>query len=389
MARGIPAYVNHRMLAWARETAGIDRADVAHHLQTTTDRIVAWENGNELPTMRQARILASLYKRPLSLFYFDDPPIEPPRPTDFRVTGRREEGDFPPALRFAIRDAYNRREDATRLLRALGLTAKPFDLGVSLSEKADVVGERMRKWANLTIDEQSKCSEPRVLYNLVRQKLEQNGILTFQMSGIPDETASGFSIAETPLPVISVNSGANPVRRLFTLFHELVHIALQQGGVCDLSSIDGSARKPRVEEFCNRVAGAVLVPREALLSHPIVKGHVGNRPWVQNQIVQLAAQFCVSKYVMLIRLRAVKKATEAYCSQMLSEYRKQEGIESPAASFVRVHDKVASVNGRLFTRLVLDSYFNEQISLVELSNLLDLNLEYLDRLADKIYREAS
>jgi transcriptional regulator with XRE-family HTH domain len=132
MGKSVPAHVNAKMLVWARETAGMDHQTVAGRLQTTVDRVTEWENQESLPSMHQARELARLYRRPISFFYFDTPPADPPRPTDFRITVLDEEHAFPPAVRFAIRDSHDRRDAAMRLMRSLGRRPIPVRLNATL-----------------------------------------------------------------------------------------------------------------------------------------------------------------------------------------------------------------------------------------------------------------
>ena len=76
----------------------------------------------------------------------------------------------------------------------------------------------------------------------------------------------GFSFAEPVLPVIAVNRKVRPNGQIFTLLHEFVHLMLRQSSICD---IDEEPPRPpeeqRIEVFCNRVAGAALVPAGVLV----------------------------------------------------------------------------------------------------------------------------
>ena len=55
------------------------------------------------------------------------------------------------------------------------------------------------------------------------------------------------------------------------LLHEFAHLMVRVSGVSDLET---DAKRPpedqRIEVFCNHVAAAALIPREALLSDPRV-----------------------------------------------------------------------------------------------------------------------
>ena len=92
-----------------------------------------------------------------------------------------------------------------------------------------------------------------------RRALEASGIVVFQMT-VSEEEARGFSIYAENLPAVVVNVKDAPNGRLFTMLHELAHLALRQAGICDLRE-DQTGQVPHyVEVFCNYVAGAALIP---------------------------------------------------------------------------------------------------------------------------------
>jgi Zn-dependent peptidase ImmA (M78 family) len=79
------------------------------------------------------------------------------------------------------------------------------------------------------------------------------------------------------------------------MVHEFVHLLLHADGVCDLDE----RKKPQSEEalveaFCNRVAGAVLVPAPALLAAPGVAEASRGKDWSDDELVALARRFWVS-----------------------------------------------------------------------------------------------
>jgi Zn-dependent peptidase ImmA (M78 family) len=134
---------------------------------------------------------------------------------------------------------------------------------------------------------------------------ERAGILVFQATGIAPGEMPGFSLPDRPLPVIGVNRKLTPNGRTFTLLHESVHVFLGQSSICDIE--EGQLRPPeeqRVEVFCNAVAAAALVPREALLSEGLVASHPPRpRDWSEAfELGSLGRVFGVSNEVVLRRL---------------------------------------------------------------------------------------
>jgi len=144
-----------------------------------------------------------------------------------------------------------------------------------------------------------------------------------------------------PLPVVVANIKDAPRGRIFTLIHELVHVMLAVGGICDLHDADEEA-------FCNQVAGAVLFPKEALLNSTVLRQHPRNNPvWSDIELQELSRKFGGSREAALVRLLTLKLTTQAFYERMRKEFlriyqeqqaRKQEeeGFAPPTQSLCRV-----------------------------------------------------
>ncbi len=61
-------------------------------------------------------------------------------------------------------------------------------------------------------------------------------VLPFFQLSMTQDKLRGFSIVDEANPVIGIKRGGeSPTGKIFTLFHELGHIFLNEGGLCDLS----------------------------------------------------------------------------------------------------------------------------------------------------------
>lgn len=67
MARGIPAIVTPEVLQWARDLDRITIDEIAQKLNVDAAKVSAWENGNEHPSLTQAKKLAKQYRVPFAL----------------------------------------------------------------------------------------------------------------------------------------------------------------------------------------------------------------------------------------------------------------------------------------------------------------------------------
>lgn len=78
--------VNHDVLKWARESINLSLEDGAQRMKKSKDIIQAWEKGYDTPTYAQLEKLAyDIYKRPLAVFFFPDPPKEESPKKSFRT----------------------------------------------------------------------------------------------------------------------------------------------------------------------------------------------------------------------------------------------------------------------------------------------------------------
>jgi transcriptional regulator with XRE-family HTH domain len=78
---------NSEVLRWAREWRQRSIDDAAKKVGARPEQIKAWESGEAVPTVRQARILADFYDRAFLEFFLPEPPDvpEPRILPDFRM----------------------------------------------------------------------------------------------------------------------------------------------------------------------------------------------------------------------------------------------------------------------------------------------------------------
>ena len=67
--------INKDILIWAREELNLSQEIVANKMGRKLEDVQAWENGEDYPTYAQLEKLSySIYKKPLALFFFPEPP---------------------------------------------------------------------------------------------------------------------------------------------------------------------------------------------------------------------------------------------------------------------------------------------------------------------------
>ena len=386
-ARSTEALVDPKILIWARETAGLSHEEAARILQTRYGKVRAWESGDERPSMPQLRKMASAYKRLLSDFYLSTPPSEIPLPHDFRRLPGEGVFRYSRSLRYQLRLARLRRDLALDLMEEQDIET-PLLPKFRLVENTEKLGDKIRDLLRVPLREQYTWRDPRKSYNAWRSRIEGAGVLVFQVTGVPPAEVLGFSLTEQPLPVIGVNRKLAPNGRTFTLLHEFVHVLLHQSSLCDLD--EDYFRPPqesRTEVFCNATAGAALVPREALLSDPLVSQYGRAPEWSDDELATLARKFGVSQHVILRRLLAFQRTTQTLYASRLALWRAQVTVEKDFDEDFRrnMPREVLSDLGRPFVRMVLESYLSSNMSLSDASRYLGLRAGQVAKVGELVW----
>jgi Zn-dependent peptidase ImmA (M78 family)/DNA-binding XRE family transcriptional regulator len=387
----VEALVEPSLLRWARESAGLDSELAAKKAGVKPERLGSWEAGERRPTIVQLRKLAHIYRRPIAVFYLPEPPADIPAPRDFRRLPGEVAGVESPELRYEIRRAVTRREIALELLSEEGEEALEFPLRARLSDDPDDLASRVRDALGVDLRTQYTWRGTYDPFNGWRAAIEEQGVLVLQMVDVDPAEARGFSISEMPLPAVVANIKDAPRGRTFTLLHELTHVILRQGGLCDL---DDLASRPvdrlNVEKFCNRVAGAVLIPRDALLSERTVRQHGRDPAWTDEELRSLAQQFGASREAVLRRLLDLGRTNEDYYRErregFLVEY--EEARRRREAGFAPPHQIALASAGPAFSGLVLSSYAHGNITASDVSDYLGIRLKHLARIEQQLVGRA-
>jgi Zn-dependent peptidase ImmA (M78 family) len=338
--------------------------------------------------MSQLRRMATAYKRLLSDFYLAQPPQEAPTPHDFRRMPGEVALRYSRALRYQLRLARQRRELALDLAAQLETEFPAIEAHLNHNDDPEATGAEIRRLLDVTIGEQRTWRDPRLAYNEWRKHIEQAGVLVFQATGIAPAEALGFSTPDRPLPVIAVNRRLRPNGRTFSLLHEFVHILLEQSSICDIEErVLRPPEEQQTEVFCNAVAAAALVPRDALLAEQLVANQPARtREWSEDELGALGRTFGVSNEVILRRLLTLGRTTSAFYAARRTFWGSlldPPTPPDPEAEFRRnMPQEVVSDLGRPFTGLIVDSYLNSYTSLSDVSRYLGLRAEQVTKVRE-------
>lgn len=384
------APVTPEVLRWARESVGATVEDAAKRAGVSDDRIRAWESGEAEPTVAKLRALAKLYQRSFAVFFLPEPPTTFDTMRDFRRLPGSTDHAWSRPLHKVYRRAVEQQEIAEELADEDATDEEPIALlSATVSDAPEAAAARMRSALGVSLEQQFSWRRPEDAFNGWLAAVESLGILVLRTSDVAVSEMRGFSLTGR-ISVIVVNALDWPRGQVFTLMHELAHLALREGGLCDLLEPQSTAAR-HVELWCNAVAAAILMPADSFLD-PEVIGPAGRSSWDDDVLAQLSARYGVSQEAVVRRLVTLDRATMEFYLQKRSEYqvaydeareeqrrRRRDRDGGPPPYRMAVRDR-----GRPYVRLVIDAYYRDLITPSTLSSLLGLKLKHLPSLQREV-----
>lgn len=380
MAKSIPAIITPKVLQWARELDMITIDEVSTKLKVSSDKVIAWENGTEYPTFNQAKNLAKQYRVPFAYFYLPDTPRKVKRldKVDYRTFGNIGAIDTSRELRWFLRDIEERRDTMIDLYAENEISVKPFTNKIAIESTEQDIASAIRDLLELTDDKQKHFRKPEAALSYCIAKLEEQDFLIFQAVKVNPSEMRGLSIAYDEFPIIALNRKDENSARLFTLFHELVHILTRTSGICnDIGQDDISQNQ--IELLCNKIAGLALVPEKQLKANDNIS-NIKKYGFDDVYVNALARDFAVSKEVIINRLWSIGVISKSTYFDTLKRYsaeylayknKKKKDVFIPPAL-----DKGTQV-GKLYAKTILSAYRSDKISPREASSyLLGLRVQH-------------
>lgn len=392
MSKRVKALIKPELLLWARESSRLPLEFVASKVRVPSAQLAGWERGDAYPSLAQLRKLANVYKRPLAVFYLSKPPRDFDAMHDFRRVQNAGALSISPLLALEMRKAWQRREVAIELADELGDLPVAFDLSFHPQTSAREASKMIREALGIKLGEQFRWRTHGAALNSWKKAVELLGVLVFEVEKITVKEMRGFSIGGKRFPVIALNSKDSKTARIFTLFHELAHLALNRTGLCDLRDDNAKVEDRDIEIFCNQVAGLSLVPTASLLAQPELAVSHGGR-WPDDEIAALSGRYKVSPEMLLRRLLSVDKISPSFYKTKRKEYEELNAklIEEEKRkakerrwNLPRYRAAVRN-NGAPFTRRVINAFHDDVITLSDVSDFLDVGVKHLPKIENHVF----
>ncbi len=300
--------VNPKILAWARETAGLSLEKAADAIQlgaarglSGAERLEALENHQWEPSRALLRRMAEKYRRPLIVFYSRRPPDKGNRGEDFRRAPNAPPLDYDPQLDALVRNVRARHDLARSLLEDEEAPPLDFVNSHTMQQGAPAVAESIRATIDFDVGEFRSARDVEAAFSYLRSCMERQGIFVLLVgnlgshhSNIPATTFRGYAIADVIAPFIVINDNDAHAAWSFTALHEAAHLWLGQTG------ISGPSHEAAIEVFCNNVAGQILLARAEIQELRDLMGLSIDE--VINRISPFAAERNVSRRLVAYQL---------------------------------------------------------------------------------------
>jgi Zn-dependent peptidase ImmA (M78 family) len=391
MAGSINFRLSSSVLEWARISMGYTLEEAAKKANVPTEKYEAWELGNSLPTYKQLETLAeNVYKRPIAILLLKDPPEEAPIQKDFRTVSNIELRNMGPELRLAVRKA-KRYQLILEEIEELENKSKVLDFQTTVNENPVEVAKQFREFIGLTVQEQ-KSWKPDESSRMFRRVLESVGVYIFHMA-FPMNQGRAFCLTGN-FPIVVLNMNDSNKGGIFSLFHEIGHILLNENDIFkDNISERSNQDYYAIETFCNKFSASLLVPDDAFEKD--ISFLRENRDHVQNVISRLSRQYNVSHEVIARKLVirellsnetfwTMKRLWDAQAQASKEKDRKKNRDNNDSGFDQSI--KVLFEKGPLYTSKILSAYQSGRISSSDLLSFLETKSSHIPKIVERLTR---
>jgi Zn-dependent peptidase ImmA (M78 family) len=287
------------MLVWARKRSGQQTSDFARRFP----KLQQWESGELAPTMRQLEDFAKATHTPVGFLFLPEPPVEEVPLPDFRTFGDEEVRTPTPDLLDTIYACELRQDWYRDFAEDRGYDEVELVGSLTVDHGAEEAAAQLRDLLGFGLARRVDFRTWSEALDGLRDHAEAAGVLVMINGVVGSDTHRrlnpkefrGFALADQLAPVVFINGADTKAAQIFSLAHELAHLALGGSALSrpDLAEMNmGSG----VEAWCNRVAAELLVPLAS-----IVEEYVAS-PYLTTELDRLAKFYKVSTLVVLRRI---------------------------------------------------------------------------------------
>ncbi|MBW4079196.1 MAG: ImmA/IrrE family metallo-endopeptidase [Acidobacteria bacterium] len=233
-----------------------------------------------------------------------------------------------------------------------------------------------RKWLDFSEEDQLGLKDSRLTFIWLQSKLASLGIDVL-VHKYPSSDAKAYCFAENPPLVVISSNDPHLGSRLFSLLHELCHLANGSSGLC---SPEERLWNYAQERQCDKFATHLLMPER------LVRRLAGDSMGAElaDRVDELSAMIKCSKTALLIRFEELGLTSPAETAAKIRELRDrspQKGRGSSSRKSNLLRD-----SGLRFSSQVFDAYSRDVISVLDASRMLNLNQGAFEEIGTQLGR---
>lgn len=286
------------------------------------DNIKHWLDGTKSPTFNQIEDFSKKSHIPLGYFFLQTPPIEQISLLKYRTLDSIQLTNPSRNLIDTIHDMEAVQEWMVNYRKEWNYDTISIVGSLKGITDISVIADTIRKDLGLNIEWYKDCGNPSEAFNKVRGLLEECGIVVM-MNGIVGKNTHraldvnefrAFAMVNEWAPLIFINGADSAGGRLFSLFHELVHLWIGENDLYNDTKYSANGIKP-IEVTCNAVAGALMVPKTVFLE----KWNNNTNDDIHEKIKELARMFRCSSSVIARRALDNKKIDQNVYNMVIAD----------------------------------------------------------------------
>lgn len=258
--------VQPEVLRWAASRS----AKPEHELQSRFPRLQLWLSGEDSPTLNQLEQFSKVTATPLGFLFLQKPPVDRITIPHFRTLDDRAIATPSTELIDTVHLMQRRQDWLGEYLRSEGRLPVPLVNCAKETEPVPDVATRIRDLLGLAPAWASDFPTWTKALAGFRDAISKAGIIVVTNGVVGNNTHRkldvddfrGFVLVDTHAPLIFVNGTDAKAAQMFTLAHELAHLAFGKSAAFDLRMLRPAPAA--VEQVCNKVAAEFLVPEQSL-----------------------------------------------------------------------------------------------------------------------------
>lgn len=269
MAQGVTVKVSPLVMKWALEKMPVEKC-----AKDLRDKAFSWFSGTEEPTFRQLEDFSRKTSIPFGYFFLEQPPQEELPLLAFRTL--RKPGGEPSRNLIEVAEQMESIQDWMHEYRDdQGWTGLKLVGCMKDNSVPSAIAMRMREDLEMKESWFRTTKGCRDSFSFMREKLGEKGVLVM-MSGIVGSNTHrsldinefrAFTMNDPLAPLVFINASDSWSGRLFSLFHEAVHVWIGKNSLYNVGFFTCLEGNSSLEVLCNAVAGELLVPENLFVAY--------------------------------------------------------------------------------------------------------------------------